>query len=128
MTLIFPSFTPDFIQIVLPEYVTNIQEFNTTEFYQKNYQTSPIGLVFECRTTCFSKAASDLVVQFYYEAKHQAFSLPNEFTQKFPASIISSLALSTLWEFSSNVQVNPKKINRKYFVSEVLFNIRNVLS
>lgn len=128
MPSLFPSISPDFIQIVLPEYIKNIQEFNTTEYFQKNYQTSPTGLVFECRKTCFSKEESDSIVQFYHEVMHKTFNLPTKFTSKFPASFIPILKLSNLWEFSSSVQVNPKQITQHHFVSEVSFNIRNVLS
>jgi hypothetical protein len=128
MALQFPNHKPDFIQIQIPDYIKNIQEFNTTGYHQKNYQTSPIGLILECKSTLFTKADSDVIINFYHQVKHQVFVLPANFLNRFPSSFIDSLDLSDFWEFSSLVQINPKIITKQRFISDIVFNIRNVLS
>lgn len=128
MALLFPNVTPDFIQIQLPEYSKNIQEFPTTDFYTQNYQRLPIGYIFEIKFSNLKKVDSDVLKNFYHSAKNQAFTLQTNFLSKFPSTFITSLNLFSLWQFEESFQINPKIINKNFFLSEVNFKIKNVIS
>lgn len=128
MALLFPNVAPDFIQIQLPEYSKNTQIFPTSDFYIQNFQHLPIGYVFEINFSNLKKVDSDVLKNFYLSSKHQIFTLQSNFLSRFPSVFISSLNLFTFWQFEGVFQVTPKIVNKNYFLSEVNFKIKNVIS
>lgn len=129
MALEFPTNqTPHFITIKLPDYVKNQQQFDTSDFYQINYQTNQIGYGVDCRYTMIDKANSDIIVSFYNSVKHDIFTLPSDFFSKFPSTFINGLNLYTFWEFSSTIKLEPRIINNSTFLTDCSFSLTNCLS
>lgn len=125
----FPNLVPDYVQIMLPDYVKNIQEFNTSDFYQTNLQTQPIGYKLEFKYTNLVKTNSDILRNFYHQQKHKSFKLPTNFlATRFPTNTLVNLPFYEFWEFSGTIQVNPKIVNKNFFRSEVTFALENLVS
>jgi hypothetical protein len=128
MALQFPNVVPDFIQVQLPEYSKNIQKFPTSDFFVQNFQHLPIGYIFEIKFSNMKKSDSDTLKNFYHSTKHQVFTLQSNFLSRFPSVFVSSLNLFTFWQFEGIFQINPKIVNKNFFLSEVVFKIKNVIS
>jgi hypothetical protein len=128
MALQFPNVTPDFIQIQLPEYAKNTQGFPSSDFFVQNFQHLPIGYVFEIKFSNMKKTDSDILKTFYHSTKHQVFTLQPNFLSRFPSVFILSLNLFTFWQFDGGFQIAPKIVNSNFFLSEVTFKIKNVIS
>lgn len=127
MSLQFPNITPDFINVSLPGYIQNKQQFTTSDFYIINYQQNFGNVILDCKIKQFSKSQINTVVDFYHLAKHQFFVIPSVFLKRFPSTFISNLKFYNFWEFDSNIQISPQVVNNSHFIAETNFRIKNVL-
>lgn len=127
--IIFPSITPNFIQIEPTEFVKNSKQFNQGDYLQSIIQDTEIGLVLNLEWQKAPLVILNQVRNIYYQAKTwESFTLPSQVLKNFDSNMREILTKFPLWRFREPVKIKPFLYRENVKLYNFTCSIQNVLS